>query len=156
MKDAKSCIFNPSGHAARRQYLLHQVADIPCDVLCVQEARSKAGGWATGGWLSWRSGHDKGQYGCEIWVRPGIVHPALALDSWRILSSSPRMIVITCTDPRLPVTVCSAHAPHAERPDAEATRFWQDLKVALLRAPSLRGLVTPDHTCSIINPKTLF
>ena len=89
MRDAPCSIFNPSGHAARRQYLLHQATAIPCDILCIQEARSRAGRWSTGGWLSWRSGHLKGQYGCEIWVRPDIVQPALTLESWRILSSSP-------------------------------------------------------------------
>ena len=141
MKDAQCSIFNPSGHAARRQYLLHQVSSIPCDVLCVQEARSKAGRWGTGGWLSWRSGHLKGQYGCEVWVRPDIVTPALGLSDWRILASSPRILVVTCIDPRLPLTVCSAHAPHADRPSSEAAAFWHELRTAVLRAPSLRGLV---------------
>ena len=49
--------------------------------------------------------------------------------------------MVTCTDPRLPLTVCSAHAPHADRPTAEADSFWQELRAALLRAPSLRGIV---------------
>ena len=141
MRDAPTSIFNPSGHAARRQYLLQQAEVIPCDILCIQEARSRAGRWATGGWLSWRSGHQKGQYGCEVWVRPGLVRPALGLEAWRILASSPRILVVTCTDPRLLLTVCSAHAPHAERPTAEADSFWQELRAALLRAPSLRGIV---------------
>ena len=105
MKDAPCSIFNPSGHAARRQYLLHQVTSIPCDVLCIQEARSRSGRWSTGGWLSWRSGHSKGQYGCEVWIRPDIVQPALTLESWRILTSTPRILVVTCIDPRLPLTV---------------------------------------------------
>ena len=91
--------------------------------------------------LSWRPGHLRGQYGCEIWVRPDIVQPVLTLDAWRILVSSPRILLITCTDPRLPLTVCSAHAPHAERPHSEAVQFWQELRTALLRAPSLRGVV---------------
>ena len=80
MRDAPSSIFNPSGHAARRQFLLQQAEAIPCDILCIQEAPSRAGRWATGGWLSWRSGHLKGQYGCEVWVRPGLVRPALGLE----------------------------------------------------------------------------
>ena len=141
MKDAKPSIFNPSGHAARRQYLLHQVSAIPCDIFCVQEARSCPGRWSTGGWLSWRSGHLKGQYGCEVWIRPSIVSPPLTLQSWRILHSSPRIMMVTCTDPRLPVTVCSAHAPHADRPDSEAHDFWSELKHAVLRAPVYRGLL---------------
>ena len=141
MKDAPCSIFNPSGHAARRQYLLHQATSIPCDVLCIQEARSRSGRWNTGGWLSWRSGHSKGQYGCEVWIRPEIVQPALTLESWRILTSTPRILVVTCIDSRLPLTVCSAHAPHAERPNSEAAGFWQELRTALLRAPSLKGVV---------------
>ena len=141
MKDAKPNLFNPSGHAARRQSLLHQVERIPCDVFCVQEARSSPGRWSTGGWLSWCSGHLKGQYGCEVWIRPSILDPPLTLQSWRILVSEPRILLVTCTDPRLPISVCSAHAPHADRPAAEATTFWQDLKIAILRAPSYRGVV---------------
>ena len=141
MKDVKPSIFNPSGHAARRQYLLHQVSAIPCDILCIQEARSCPGRWGTGGWLSWRSGHQKGQYGCEVWIRPSIVSPPLTLQSWRILHSSPRIMMVTCTDSRLPVTVCSAHAPHADRPDSEARDFWSELKLAALRAPAYKGLL---------------
>ena len=141
MKDTKPNPFNPSGHAARRQYLLQQASSMSCDVLCIQEARSCAGRWSTGGWLSWRSGHSKGQFGCEVWIRPSVVNPPLTLQSWRILHSSPRIILVTCADSRLPVTVCSAHAPHAERPDSEARDFWQELKLAVLRAPSSKGLL---------------
>ena len=141
MKDTKPNPFNPSGHAARRQYLLQQASSMSCDVLCIQEARSCAGRWSTGGWLSWRSGHSKGQFGCEVWIRPSVVNPPLTLQSWRILHSSPRIILVTCADSRLPVTVCSAHAPHAERPDSEARDFWQELKLAVLRAPSYKGLL---------------
>ena len=53
----------------------------------------------------------------------------------------PRILVVTCIDPRLPLTVCSAHAPHAERPNSEAAGFWHELRTALLRAPSLKGVV---------------
>ena len=141
MKDATSSIFNPSGQAARRHYLMHQAGKIACDVLCIQEARSKAGRWSIGGWLTWRSGHLKGQLGCEIWIRPDIVSPPLQLSSWRIVVSTPRILLITCTDPRLPVSVCSAHAPHADRPDGEATAFWHELQAALFSAPVARALV---------------
>ena len=127
MKDAKPSIFNPSGHAARRQYLLQQVSSIPCDVLCVQEARSCPGRWATGGWLSWRSGHSKGQCSCKVWVRPGIVSPPLTLSSWRILVSTPRIMMVTCTDGRLPLTICSAHAPHADRPLPRIEEWFSEL-----------------------------
>ena len=141
MKDAVASIFNPSGHAARRQYLLQQVSTIPCDIVCIQEARSKAGRWPNGGWLSWRSGHQKGQFGCEVWVRPSIVRPPLTLDSWRIVAACPRYIIVTCVDERLPLTICSAHAAHAERPDREAHSFWDSLSRDLLRASPRKGLV---------------
>ena len=141
MRDAKFSFFNPSGHAARRQYLLQQVSAIPCDILCIQEARSRAGRWSTGGWLSWRSGHERGQYGCEIWVRPEMLAPPLTLSSWRIVVSQPRILVITCLDERLPLTVCSAHAPHADRPTSEARSFWHTLQEVLLRRPRHGGLL---------------
>ena len=139
MRDAKLSFFNPSGHAARRQYLLQQVSAIPCDIFCVQEARSRAGRWHTGGWLTWRSGHERGQYGCEIWIRPTVLSPPLTLNSWRIVISQPRILVITCLAERLPLTVCSAHAPHADRPTSEARAFWRTLQEVLLRPTPTRG-----------------
>ncbi|CAE7208415.1 unnamed protein product, partial [Symbiodinium microadriaticum] len=141
MRDAKSSFFNPSGHAARRQYLLQQASNIPCDIVCIQEARSREGRWHTGGWLSWRSGHARGQYGCEIWVRPSLLTPPLTLNSWRIVASMPRILVVTCLDERMPLTVCSAHAPHAERSLQEARDFWHTLKEVLLRRPRHGGLL---------------
>ena len=74
-------------------------------------------------------------------MRPEILQPPLTLDSWRIIASAPRYIIVTCTDARLPLTICAAHAPHAERPNSEANSFWDALQAGLLKAPSLRGLV---------------
>ena len=38
---------------------------------------------------------------------------------------SSRMLVITSLRPDVPVTICSAHAPHSDR---EAAEFWRALK----------------------------
>ncbi|CAE7283093.1 unnamed protein product [Symbiodinium sp. CCMP2592] len=141
IKDVCPNPFNPSGHGARRQYLYKQLGDITADVVCLQETRAPPGRWATGGWLTWRSGSLKGQYGCEIWLRPSQVQPPLTLDACRILAASPRYIVITCTDPRCPLTICSAHAPHADRPHTEAQQFWAELRGVLQRVPPSRALV---------------
>ncbi|CAE7257580.1 unnamed protein product [Symbiodinium sp. CCMP2592] len=111
------------------------------NILCLQEARSKAGRWAVGGWLTWRSGALKGQYGCEIWVKPSIVSPSLQLSDWRILHSCPRLLVITCVSEQFPVTICSAHAPHSDRPDAEARAFWELLATVLQATPRRRAIV---------------
>ncbi|CAE6971384.1 unnamed protein product [Symbiodinium sp. CCMP2592] len=141
IKDAPSNLFNPSGHAARRQFLMSQACQLGINILCLQEARSKAGRWAVGGWLTWRSGAWKGQYGCEIWVKPGIVSPPLQLGDWRILHSCPRLLVITCVSEQFPVTICSAHAPHSDRPDAEARAFWDLLATVLQATPRRRAIV---------------
>ena len=114
LKDGNPNPFNPSGHAAKRQYYYDQFLRQAVDVACLQEARSRQGRWSTAGVLTWRAGASKGQYGCEIWVRPGLLQPPLTLSSFRILASSPRCIAITSVDPRLPLTIVSAHAPHAE------------------------------------------
>ena len=142
LKDARTTPFNPSGHAARRQYIYQQFHDCHVDVACIQEARSRAGRWATAGVLTWRSGAHQGQYGCEVWLRPEIVQPALALKDFRILASSPRCMVVVSNRPDFPVCVCAAHAPHADRPDSEATQFWRHLRDVL-------GKVSP-ATCLII------
>ena len=98
---------------------------------CIQEARSKAGRWDTAGILTWRSGSQHGQYSCEVWIRPDAISPALTLKDFRVLSSTPRCLVLTCIRPDFPITVCSAHGPHADRPDIEAEHFWRDLREAL-------------------------
>ena len=56
----------------------------------------------------------------------------------------------------------SAHAPHAERPDHEATAFWEHLKDTLYKAPPGKGLVlgldanadlvAPDETECLVGP----
>ena len=62
LKDARTTPFNPSGHAARRQYLYQQFHACRIDIACIQEARSRTGRWATAGVLTWRSGSQQGQY----------------------------------------------------------------------------------------------
>ena len=141
LKDAPANPFNPSGHASRRQFMYDQMQRLHIDVICLQETRSRQGRWDTAGVLTWRSGACQGQYGCEVWIRPTILDPPLKLQDFRIVSAGPRHLLITCINPRLPLSICSAHAPHAERPDAEAEAFWRELRESLLRAPSNRGLV---------------
>ncbi|CAE7836107.1 unnamed protein product [Symbiodinium sp. CCMP2592] len=141
LKDSSPNPFNPAGHAARRQHLMEQASALGIDILCIQEARSRPGRWSVAGWHTWRSGAEKGQYGCEIWVNPRLVTPALHLSDWRILLSTPRILVITCLFSLLPVTICSAHAPHADRPDREATEFWALLTQTLQEAPRYRALL---------------
>ena len=141
LKDVASNPFNPSGHAARRQYFYDQLHWLQIDIACLQETRGKAGRWATAGVLTWRSGALKGQYGCEVWVRPDVVAPPLSLLDFRILVSRPRLIIVTCLSPKFPVTICAAHAPHSDRSDAAAECFWRELREALNAAPASRGLV---------------
>ena len=141
IKDAPISIFNPSGLAARRQYLYRQAQQCSADIVCLQETRSAAGRWKGPGLLTWRSGATKGQYGCEVWVKAEVVKPALGLQDWRILLATPRILAVTCVDTRFPVTIISAHAPHADRPDSEARCFWQELSALLRRAPTHRALV---------------
>ena len=141
IKDATPSIFNPSGLAARRQYLYSQVRECQADVVCLQEARSRAGRWNGPGLLTWRSGAHKGQYGCEVWINAAVVHPPLQLSDWRILHSTPRLLCVTCVAARFPVTVISAHAPHADRPDSEARSFWKALAATTRRTPASRALL---------------
>ena len=141
MRDACPNPFNPSGHATRRQYYYDQLHRQRIDIMCIQEARSRTGRWSTAGVLTWRTGSAKGQYGCKIWVRPGVTQPPLTLDSFRTVVSEPRILVVTCNDPRMPLTIVSAHAPHADRPGPEATAFWASLRNAIYRAPAGRSVV---------------
>ncbi|CAE7228119.1 Ank2 [Symbiodinium sp. CCMP2592] len=141
MRDSNASFFNPSGHGQRRQYLYSQVATLGLDVVCLQEARSKGGRWDTAGLLTWRSGAQKGSYGCEIWIRPGITNPPLRLDDWRIASADPRLLVIVSKRADLPIAVIAAHAPHAERPASEIHHFWSSLHSSLCQLPRALSLV---------------
>ncbi|CAE7771673.1 unnamed protein product [Symbiodinium sp. CCMP2592] len=141
MRDSNASFFNPSGHGQRRQYLYSQVATLGLDVVCLQEARSKGGRWDTAGLLTWRSGAQKGSYGCEIWIRPGITNPPLRLDDWRIASADPRFLVIVSKRADLPIAVIAAHAPHAERPASEIHHFWSSLHSSLCQLPRALSLV---------------
>ncbi|CAE7237244.1 unnamed protein product [Symbiodinium sp. CCMP2592] len=141
MRDSCASFFNPSGHGQRRQYLYSQVAQLGLDVVCLQETRSKGGRWDTAGLLTWRSGAQKGSYGCEIWVRPQIVNPPLRLDDWRIACADPRLLVIVCKRADLPLAVVAAHAPHADRPVPEIHHFWSSLQSQLCQLPRALTLV---------------
>ncbi|CAE7476814.1 unnamed protein product [Symbiodinium sp. CCMP2592] len=114
---------------------------VPLRVATANVQRRAAALAAGGGWLTWRSGAAKGQYGCEIWVDPQVTAPPLQLGDWRIIHSCPRILAVTCVAASLPVTIVSAHAPHAVRPDEEAKRFWDCLASVLQNSPQNRALV---------------
>ena len=59
-----------------------------------------------------------------------------------MLTSSPRCLVLISTRLDFPLCICSAHGPHADRPDGEATQFWRDLRDAL-------GRLSP-HKCLVV------
>ena len=124
IKDVEPSFFNREGHGQRRIYLARQLLELDTHVALLQECRSRAGRWSSHGFLSWRSGHNKGQLGVEVWVRPDCVHPPLQLDHWRICFSAPRLLIVRCTRPDFPLTLVSGHAPHAERPPEEIRAFW--------------------------------
>ncbi|CAE7231497.1 X-element\ORF2 [Symbiodinium sp. CCMP2592] len=84
--------------------------------------------YAAGPYLTWRSGHEKGQYGVEIWVHQGAFGGDLQLQDWRIVASSPRYLIIRCQRSAFPVVIISAHAPHADRPQQDIVDFWSALR----------------------------
>ena len=144
MSDVEPSFFNRSGHGQRRIYLSRQLQDLGVHIAFLQECRSRIGRWASHAYLSWRGGHSKGCYGVEIWVDPGCVAPPLQLDDWRICLSQPRVLVIRCLREDFPLTLVSAHAPHAERPLDEIRTFWRhlqdQLRVVRRDGPLLIGL----------------
>ena len=131
IKDVDPSFFNREGHGQRRIYLSRQLLALDAHIVLLQECRSRAGRWSSHGFLSWRSGHVKGQLGVEVWVRPDCVRPPLQLDHWRTVFSAPRLLIVRCTRPDFPVTLVSGHAPHAERPPDEIRAFWALLSAQL-------------------------
>ncbi|CAE7227983.1 unnamed protein product [Symbiodinium sp. CCMP2592] len=140
IKDVAESFFNREGHGQRRIYIAQQLQSLDVHVAFLQECRSRPGRWSSHGFLSFRSGAEKGMFGVEIWVRPDVVSPKLDLDDFRIRFASPRLLLVQCQRSDFPVTLVAAHAPHAERPEHEIRRFWQDLRVQLLPACN-RGVV---------------
>ena len=160
ISDVEPSFFNRAGHGQRRIYFSRQLRELGVHVAFLQECRSRAGRWASHGFLSWRGGHVKGCYGVEIWVSPVCVDPPLQLDHWRICVSQPRLLVIRCVREDMPMTLVSAHAPHAERPLEEIRSFWnllqEQLRVARRDGPVLVGidanadLLAPDEQGTLV------
>ena len=71
-------------------------------------------------------------------MHPQVVDPLVSLNDFRIIVSTPRLILVTCLCSRFPVSICAAHAPHPDRPDAEG--FWRELREALNRAPPTKDV----------------
>ncbi|CAE6919419.1 X-element\ORF2 [Symbiodinium sp. CCMP2592] len=128
IKDDRKFFFSAAAGGQRRAFLGKQAQALSLDVLCLQECRSNAGRYVAGPYLTWRSGHEKGQYGVEIWVHQSAFGGDLQLQDWRIVTSSPRYLAIRCQRPDFPIVIISAHAPHADRPQQEIVDFWSALR----------------------------
>ncbi|CAE7614627.1 unnamed protein product [Symbiodinium sp. CCMP2592] len=138
--DDRKFFFSAAAGGQRRAFLGKQAQALSLDVLCLQECRSNAGRYVAGPYLTWRSGHEKGQYGVEIWVHQGAFGGDLQLQDWRIVASSPRYLAIRCQRPAFPVVIISAHAPHADRPQQDIVDFWTtSLRHPLLGAACIKG-----------------
>ena len=102
MKDATTSIFNPTGHTARRQYLMEQARK---SGITFSAFRRLADGY-------------HGGHGPERAIRmrnfgsapTSSRHPHSFNQDWRILVSTPRLLVVTCLAEGLPLTVCAPYA----------------------------------------------
>ncbi|CAE7571129.1 unnamed protein product [Symbiodinium sp. CCMP2592] len=135
IKDDKRHFFSAAAGGQHRAFLVRQADSLGLDVLCLQERRSNPGRYSSGPFLTWRSGHEKGQYGVEVWFRRTWQGHHLQLQDWRILSASPRWLLVRCLRPDVPLAILSAHAPHAERPEQEIHQFWAAIRHALHPLP---------------------
>ncbi|CAE7241055.1 unnamed protein product, partial [Symbiodinium microadriaticum] len=135
IKDVDPTFFNKEGHGQRRLYLAKQLKHLKVHVAFLQECRSRAGRWASHGFLSWRSGGIQGGFGVEVWVDPACASPQLQLDDWRICYADPRILIVPCCRADLPLILVSAHAPHADRPAAEIRAFWVLLSQQVRQLP---------------------
>ena len=135
IKDVDPTFFNKEGHGQRRLYLAKQLKHLEVHVAFLQECRSRAGRWASHGFLSWRSGGVKGGFGVEVWVDPSWVSPPLQLEDWRICFADPRILIVRCCRADLPLILISAHAPHADRPADEIRAFWVLLSQQVRQLP---------------------
>ncbi|CAE7204700.1 CPK2 [Symbiodinium natans] len=137
IKDVTPHFFNKAGTGQRRAYLSRQLKRLRADIVTLQECRSRAGRWATGSFLTWRSGADRaGQGGCEVWVRADWLPDCSTLEAWTIHDSSPRLLAVSTARRRPPVVIVAAHAPHADRPPAEIRAFWGALSTCLREFPA--------------------
>ncbi|CAE6956504.1 unnamed protein product [Symbiodinium sp. CCMP2592] len=141
IKDDKRHFFSAAAGGQRRAFLVRQADSLGLDVLCLQECRSNPGRYSSGPFLTWRSGHEKGQYGVEVWFRRMWQGHHLQLQDWRILSASPRWLLVRCLRPDVPLAILSAHAPHAERPEQEIHQFWAAIRHALHPLPPHTTLI---------------
>ncbi len=132
-REVKCVQFNIcTGTPANRTALA--VSMLKCNVFCmfVQEGRAKSAGvFMFEGIIVCRSQSLLGQYGCEVWINPGVVVGShnttkfrACCDNLSILSSKPRSIVVALVLGPFSCSLVSIHAPHSTSP--QFTERWDD------------------------------
>lgn len=127
-----------SGYAGKTQYLREQFKAHGLQVLGIQEARTPQLCGTQDQVLRIISGHQKGQYGVELWI--DLERPYAYVDGrptffakhhFVVLHAEPRLLIVRAQAEHLAATFVVAHAPHSGYTRADREAWWQTLSEQL-------------------------
>ena len=126
----------------RPQLLAEQLFQHGVHAVCLQETRCEPGTVHTRGFLRFRSGSQRGQWGTEWWFLLG--HPLLQTDSqtpetlasfqessFVVVLSDPRRLFVRYTCQAMRMLFIGLHAPHRATEANQLDRWWHDTHIAI-------------------------
>ena len=131
--NVQSLFRGPQGHGGKLQYLQAQMRSFKLNFLAIQEARSESGLTSARNILRFSSGHDKGQYGIEVWCDLDVPYgrprggPPLHFkkDDFQVIHADPRKMLIRCDSGAISFWLFAGHAPHSGYPSDQRKDWWQ-------------------------------
>eukprot|EP00435_Cladocopium_sp_Y103_P051956 s2437_g16.t1 len=134
--NVQSLYRGPQGHGGKLHYLQRQMRHHCLNVLAIQEARTDSGMFTAHNILRFCSGHDKGNYGIEIWIdidrpfaychkgRPVHFRPS----HFQVVHATPRHLLVHCDTGMWSFWLSAFHAPHSGYSASYREDWWQELQ----------------------------
>eukprot|EP00435_Cladocopium_sp_Y103_P033204 s1466_g8.t1 len=129
----------PQGHGGKLHYLQQQMRHHCLNVMAIQEARSDSGMFTTNNILRLCSGHEKGNYGIEIWVdldrpfaQPHHGKPVhFRPNQFQVVHAEPRSLLIQCDTGLWAFWLLAFHAPHSGYSATHREDWWAAIQNVL-------------------------
>eukprot|EP00435_Cladocopium_sp_Y103_P041715 s1980_g11.t1 len=134
--NVQSLYRGPHGHGGKLHYLQRQMRNHCLNVLAIQEARTDSGMFTANNILRFCSGHDKGNYGIELWIdldrpfaychkgRPVHFRPS----QFQVVHATPRHLLVHCDTGMWAFWLSAFHAPHSGYSASSREDWWQEMQ----------------------------
>eukprot|EP00438_Fugacium_kawagutii_P027005 Skav232503 [mRNA] locus=scaffold1096:79428:80915:+ [translate_table: standard] len=130
----------PTGHGGKLQFLQERVQARGLRFAGVQEARSDRGTFGNADFLRFASGHDRGQFGVELWVnlrqpfaRLGRQQLYFSKTNFAVVHADPRLLIVKLHHELLSLWLWIGHAPHCGMPPEIINAWWNSIGELLQR-----------------------